>query len=84
MWLCLITTVPTENVQRQSHMMQIALQVTFLYYCNSSIKQPYCWGGEIFRATLFLMLFDEMVTYVFSKGCFIINVLSKAFFFFVR
>lgn len=56
-WLCLITTVPTENVvERQSHMIQIALQVTFLYYCNS-IKQPYCWGGGRFRVTL---LFDAI------------------------
>lgn len=68
-WLCLITTVPTENVvQRQSHMMQIALQVTFLNYCivlNSCIAGV----GELLESLYCLMLFDEIITYVFSKGC---------------
>lgn len=67
-WLCLITTVPTENfVQRQSHMMQIALQVTFLYciVLNSRIAGV----GERLESLYCLMLFDEIITYVFSKGC---------------
>lgn len=49
-------------------MNQIALQVTFLYYCivlNSRIAGV----GELLESLYCLMLFDEIITYVFSKGC---------------